>query len=116
MKTIQADIAHTAPPESAFDLIVSSMAMHHIQDVSTALSRLHDCLRPGGRVALADLDAEDGSFHPDGMGVYHQGFDRDDFRARMMAAGFTDVRTSDAHQIEKNDRQYGVFLAVGTHG
>jgi ubiquinone/menaquinone biosynthesis C-methylase UbiE len=63
-------------PVSGFDLIVSSMVLHHISDVTLALQRLRPCLRPGGWIALADLDVEDGTFHADATGVYHHGFDR----------------------------------------
>mgnify|MGYP006950044336 CR=1 FL=1 len=46
-------------------------------------------------VALADLDSEDGSFHPpDTDGVYHLGFDRDALRAELEADGFSDIELS----------------------
>ena len=66
----------TPLPAAAFDLIVSSMVLHHISDVPEALRRLRPCLRPGGWIALADLDTEDGTFHSDSTGVFHHGFDR----------------------------------------
>ena len=60
-----------------FDLIVSAMAMHHVEDTDLLIQRFAEHLKPGARVALADLDAEDGSFHPeDAEGIFHAGFDR----------------------------------------
>ena len=70
-------------------------------------------LAPGGRIALADLDAEDGSFHgPDAPGVHHLGFDRAELAAKLEAAGFAEVRFADAARSEKNGRAYSVFIAA----
>lgn len=42
--------------------------------------------------ALAELDPEDGSFHPPGTeGVLHHGFDRDRLARQLTDAGFVDV-------------------------
>ena len=63
-------------PVSGLDLVVSSMVLHHLPDVAAAFRRLRACLSVGGWIAVADLDAEDGSFHSDRTGVFHNGFDR----------------------------------------
>lgn len=113
VRTLHGDIASVPMPEAAFDLVVSSMVLHHIKDVPAALARLRHCVRLGGRIALADLDAEDGSFHADRTGVYHRGFDRRDVCAWLEQAGFKDATARDAHRIERDGRQYGVFLVTG---
>ena len=67
------------PLESRYDLIVSAMAMHHVEDTAKLLTTFSKHLKPGGRIALADLDQEDGTFHEPGTeGVHHHGFARDD--------------------------------------
>lgn len=106
-------------PERPFDLIYSSMTLHHVEDVPGLLKVLAAHLTPGGRIALADLDAEDGGFHGDVAGVMHHGFDRDTFRAWLADAGFTDVAFSTAFTAhrERDDgsvHDYPVFLAVAT--
>ncbi len=75
-------------------------------------------LVPGGWVALADLDAEDGSFHsPDVPGVAHHGFDRKTLEGWLGAAGFTAVSIRTAHTVEREregeQRRYPIFLAAG---
>jgi len=35
---------------------------------------------PGGEIAIADLDKEDGDFHADNEGVMHFGFERGEFK------------------------------------
>ncbi len=116
--TLQCDIVRAPLPANQFDLVVSSMVLHHLPDVPPVLQRLRPCLRPGGWIALADLDTEDGSFHADMTGVFHKGLDRADVCHWLEQAGFSDVQARDAHTItrpavEGRTRQYGVFLVTG---
>ncbi len=113
VRTLCANIVTDPLPQAAFDLVVSSMAMHHVADVPRALRTLRACLRPGGWIAIADLDAEDGSFHEDKTGVHHSGFDRAVLGAWMAAAGFASIAAQDAYRIDRNGRQYGVILVTG---
>lgn len=103
------------PIGKQFDLIVSAMAMHHVEDTDRMVMCFARHLKPGGTVALADLDEEDGSFHPaDIEGVHHSGFSRDAFKRILEKHGFADVSFFDAHTVIKEGRQYPVFLAVAT--
>lgn len=96
-----------------YDLAASSMTLHHVADVPALLKRLRASLRPGGRVALADLDREDGSFHGEGAEVAHLGFERDQMRAWLAEAGFREVEVRDLVVTQKEGREYPVFLATG---
>lgn len=116
--TMLCEIGKTSLPEVEFDLIVSSMVLHHIPDVPETLHRLRPCLRPGGWIALADLDPEDGTFHTDSTGVYHHGFDREEVCRWLRDAGFIDTTSGEAHRIVRSSpdgqtRQYPVFLVSG---
>lgn len=105
----------TSPLDLRVDLVVSAMAMHHVADTDALLRALHATLREGGRVALADLDAEDGTFHAPGTeGVFHAGFARDDLAARLRAAGFVDVAFETATVVHKEGRAYPVFLVTAS--
>ncbi|WP_031434670.1 class I SAM-dependent DNA methyltransferase [Methylomarinum vadi] len=98
-----------------FDLIVSAMAMHHVEDTDKMVACLAEHLKPGGRIALADLDEEDGSFHSvDAKGVYHTGFDRETLQSLLSRHGFKDIRFVTAHVLNKSDRLYPVFLVLAT--
>jgi SAM-dependent methyltransferase len=102
-----------APLAERFDLVVSAMAMHHVEDTPALLRALHDHLVPGGRVALADLDTEDGSFHPPGVeGVFHTGFDRAALGAALEAAGFVAPAFETACVVRREGGEYPVFLVV----
>jgi len=97
------------------DLVVSAMAMHHVRDTAGLLRAFAAHLPPGGRVALADLDREDGTFHPPGAeGVFHHGFDRDALTAALTAAGFTDIEFGTATRVDRDQRGYDVFLVTAT--
>ncbi|MCO4768893.1 MAG: class I SAM-dependent methyltransferase [Deltaproteobacteria bacterium] len=101
------------PLDEQVDLIVSAMAMHHVDNTAALLQSLFAQLRPGGRVALADLDAEDGSFHPpDIQGVFHQGFERLALRQLIVDAGFENVQFVDACEVDREERRYPIFLVT----
>lgn len=101
------------PLEVEVDLVVSAMAMHHVEDTRGLLSTLHAHLGPGGKVAIADLDAEDGTFHPEHVeGLFHHGFDREDLSRLMHETGFTDVEIETACEVHRDGRHYPVFLAI----
>ena len=96
-----------------YDLIVSAMAMHHVEDTDALVQGFADHLKPGARVALADLDAEDGTFHPaDAEGVFHHGFDRGTFQSILESKGFQDVSFVTAHTVNREGKSYPIFLVT----
>ena len=102
------------PPGDAFNLAVSFLVLHHIKDTAAALAAVRRLLRPGGRIALSDLDTEDGTFHsPDAEGIHHQGFDRTAIAELAREAGFVDVETRSSIDIEDEGRRYPAFLLLG---
>lgn len=103
------------PMNVQFDLIMSAMALHHVEDTPKLINTFCEHLKPGAKVALADLDKEDGSFHPEGSeGVFHPGFERDYLQKLFENNGFNDVQFVTAHTIDKGEQQYPVFLVVAT--
>lgn len=101
----------SAPLDRRVDRVVSAMAMHHVEDTAGLLRAFFEHLVPGGEIAVADLDAEDGSFHPPGIeGVYHAGFDREALSALVVGAGFSAPRFVTAVEVSKEDRSYPIFL------
>lgn len=114
VSAVRFDLLTDPPPGEPFDLAVSLLVLHHLADTHAALSAVRGLLRPGGWVALADLDAEDGSFHgPDAEGIHHQGFDRGAIVELAREVGFSEVAASDATQLERDGEEYGVFLLTG---
>jgi len=99
------------PLDARFDLIVSAMALHHVENTSKLIARFSEQLNDSGVVALADLDKEDGSFHPaDTEGVFHFGFDRAELRTILESKGFRQVEFFTAHTIKGEEKDYPIFL------
>jgi 2-polyprenyl-3-methyl-5-hydroxy-6-metoxy-1,4-benzoquinol methylase len=93
-----------------FDLAVSLLVLHHVEDTEAALHTIHDLLAPGGRIALLDLDAEDGTFHDDPEGIHHHGFDAAAIVRLATEAGFRDAQTRIVAEIDRDGRPYPLFL------
>jgi cyclopropane fatty-acyl-phospholipid synthase-like methyltransferase len=100
----------TNPPAGPFDLIFSAMAAHHVSDTDALLDRLAGLLAPGGYLALADLDTEDGTFHGEEAGPVHHGFSREELMQKLRERGLRDTSAVTAHTMQKNGRDYTVFL------
>ena len=103
------------PLDLRFDLIVSAMTMHHVEDTSRLIQSFGEHLNQSGMVALADLDKEDGSFHPAGTeGIYHSGFERDNIRNLLEKHGFKQIKFFTAHSIAREGGDYPVFLVTAS--
>jgi SAM-dependent methyltransferase len=111
---VKLDLVADPPPGISFDLAVSFLVLHHIEDTAAALAAVRRLLRSGGRIALSDLDTEDGTFHSaEAEGIHHQGFDRDALADLARRAGFVDVQTRDSIEIEDEGRRFPAFLLLG---
>lgn len=112
VQTLRADFAADPSPPGPFDLVASAMTLHHVADIGILFRKFFALLAPGGHLALADLDAEDGTFHENSAGLHHFGFDRAALARQLAAAGFADIRFVTAARIARNSRAYPVFLAT----
>jgi ubiquinone/menaquinone biosynthesis C-methylase UbiE len=118
VKTLLLDLEKDPTPASCFNLIVTSMTTHHIADPAGLIDRFASMLRPGGYLAVADLDLEGGLFHRDNTGVLHFGFDRKEMKEFFRKAGFEEILESTAVTFtrEVNDRpsrEFSLFLISG---
>ena len=93
-----------------FDGIISSMTLHHVDDLKSMFDKIHTMLKPGGFIALADLETEDGSFHTEDTGVYHFGFSHKEQMDLATGAGFSQVEVNPASTVHKPYGDYPVLL------
>jgi ubiquinone/menaquinone biosynthesis C-methylase UbiE len=110
MTPLLLDLTSEPVPSDTFDLVITAMALHHVEDVAQLLSTLRGMLVRGGWLVVADLCAEDGSFH-EPMKVPHNGFAPGalaDVARRSL--GEADCQWRIVHRVQKNDRGYDVFL------
>lgn len=113
--------ASVARPEAAYrsapyDLIVTSMVLHHIPDPEGWVRDSIGRLTSGGYLCVADLDAEDGSFHRDDP-VPHNGFKRNYIESAIENAGATVIHSATVYvnkkTIDGKTRDFPTFLIIG---
>lgn len=113
MQSCRLDLMTDPLPAQRYDLIYTSMTLHHVPDTARILGLFHTLLKPGGYLCIADLDAEDGSFHGIEYEVHH-GFERAELATKTQAAGLSGVRFRTVFEIvkerEQGSRAYPVFL------
>jgi ubiquinone/menaquinone biosynthesis C-methylase UbiE len=116
MTPVRLDLSADPLPDSPFDLTYSLMTLHHIPDTQGILKKFHALLAPNGWLCIADLDKEDGTFHPAGTTNIHTGFERAELQQWAEEAGFKQVNFSAAFEIKKkvNDAEkiFPVFLMI----
>jgi cyclopropane fatty-acyl-phospholipid synthase-like methyltransferase len=115
VRAVQADLT-TDRLDGTYDVVWSSMALHHVHDLDGLLQSVARLLVDGGRLAIADLDEDpDGAFHADKVDFDgHDGFNRQHLAEQLARAGFAEVSFVDATTILKADREFGVFLCTAT--
>lgn len=118
IETVTGDYREVALDGIHVDGIVSSMVLHHVEDTEELLKKLAGFLSPGGFIALADLEEEDGGFHKDNSGVHHRGFNREKLEKLLSKSGFADIAFHRVTEVTRtredgSDKTYGIFLATG---
>ncbi|MBL4932166.1 class I SAM-dependent methyltransferase [Clostridium paridis] len=115
MTPCKIDILNEEFTSKKFDVIFSSMVLHHIKDTSKIIKNFYELLNTLGTLCIIDLDKEDGSFHrnePDFKG--HNGFDQEELKSILLKIGFRDVEIKTFYRDEKviDDKEidYSLFL------
>lgn len=118
VKTMLLDLENMPAPDLKFNLIVSSMVFHHVEDISGLFSKLCSMLRPGGYIAIADLDPDNGEFHRNPAGVRHNGFDRRHIEDLFAENMLTEINSGTVCTVNREvagngEREFTVFLITG---
>ena len=74
--------------KGCYDLITSSMTLHHIAEIGPLLKLFFPVTNAGGYLCIADLDLGGGRFHTSNEGVFHDGIDRETLR-RLFVDGLS---------------------------
>ncbi len=98
------------PLEKTFDGLVSSMTLHHIQDLKAFFETIYKNINENGFIAIADLESEDGTFHSDNIGVFHFGFNKEELCKVVLDAGFSEVNFQTINTINKPHKEFDIFL------
>ena len=98
------------PLNKKFDGLVSSMTLHHVENLKDFFTTIYTNLQKDGFIAIADLESEDGTFHSDNVEVFHFGFEESTLVKVVQECGFKDIKFKNINTINKPHRDFGVFL------
>ena len=116
LKAINIDLEHSDFNGAGFDLIFTQMVLHHVADIDNIIKKFYHLLNPGGYLAIADLYAEDGSFHGEGF-IGLRGFDIEKLSNQIRKTGFTNISERQCFVINRKisdteTKEFGVFLLI----
>ena len=98
------------PLMQKFDGIISSMTLHHVENLQLFFKTIYENLNDGGFIAIADLETEDGTFHSNNTGVFHFGFDAEELIQVVKEVGLKDVVFENINTINKPHKDFAVAL------
>jgi len=118
MEAYQLDINDGYELLGKYDVIYTSMALHHIKNIKKSLEILYKLLNNDSYLCVVDLIEDDGRFHKlekdfDG----HNGFNTDELFKVLEEVGFKNIDTHVFYKDTKNVGDlivdYSLFLMVG---
>ena len=101
--------------QSEYDIIYSSMSLHHVTSLEETLQNFYDLLQDGGQLCIVDLDKEDGSFHSQESNFLgHNGFEQKELSQLLEQVGFNNVISEtfykDERSIGNRNIEYSLFI------
>ena len=114
IKAIQHNMNEEELPKDNFDLVISSMTMHHIKDTHMFAKKCYYALKQDGIVCINDLEEEDGTFHQKHKndGVHHFGYEKEKVCKIFEDQGFTIISCDSVYVHERNDKEYPLFNLI----
>lgn len=115
---IQIDLVNEAYKEDKFDLIYTSLTLHHILDTKKIIRIFYNLLNENGMLCIIDLDKEDGSFHINQKDFNgHNGFEHSYMENIFESVGFSNIKSDTFYNGEKIYKEktipYSLFYTVG---
>ena len=101
--------------KSEYDIIYSSMSLHHVTSLEETLQNFYDLLQGGGQLCIVDLDKEDGSFHSQESNFLgYNGFEQKELSQLLEQVGFNNVISetfyNDERSIGNRNIEYSLFI------
>src|SRR5471030_1051433 len=97
--------------DASVDVAMLSQALHHAHDPARAVAEAARVTAPGGRVLMLDLRAHDEEWVRAKLGDRRLGFDDDELRRMLTAAGLADVKVGVG--ARKAGDPFTVLIAAG---
>lgn len=93
--------------DQSFDVVISRFATHHIEHPDIQLAEMARCLRPGGRLALADIVADEDSQAAEAQERIERLRDPSHARTVSVTELVETTRALGLHQIAVESREVG---------
>lgn len=115
---IQINLMNELYEEEKFDLIYTSLTLHHIPDTEKIIKIFYNLLNENGMLCIVDLDKEDGSFHINQKDFNgHNGFEHKYMENIFKSVGLSNIKSDTFYNGEKIYKEkiipYSLFYTVG---
>lgn len=115
---IQINLMNELYEEEKFDLIYTSLTLHHIPDTEKIIKIFYNLLNENGMLCIVDLDKEDGSFHINQKDFNgHNGFEHKYMENIFESVGLSNIKSDTFYNGEKIYKEkiipYSLFYTVG---
>jgi ubiquinone/menaquinone biosynthesis C-methylase UbiE len=115
MITKHLDISKENSLNDKFDVIYSSMVLHHIKNIYEIINVFYQLLNNNGYLCIVDLNEENGSFHKEHSDFNgHNGFNQEELKKILISVGFNDIESNTFFNgekiIEEKKIDYTLFL------
>lgn len=115
---VKIDLTNQMYLEERFDLIYTSLTIHHILDTEKIIKKFYNLLNPKGTLFIIELDKEDGSFHINHKNFNgHNGFQHKVMEQALANAGFSNIKSETFFYGKKTYKEkvipYSMFYTIG---
>jgi len=91
---VNIDLEKETYSKEKFDIIYTSMTLHHILDTENIIKVFYNLLNENGILCIVELDKEDGSFHINEKDFDgHNGFEHTCMENAFKKAGFSNIKS-----------------------
>jgi ubiquinone/menaquinone biosynthesis C-methylase UbiE len=118
MEIEQIDLFSTKLENKQYNLIITSLVLHHIVDIQKIIKRFYELVKADdGYICIVDINKEDGSFHKNEQGfIGHNGFDPSELEMIAGSFGFKPYHQKTFYSKSKNVNgkqvDYSLFILV----
>ncbi|TGG86764.1 class I SAM-dependent methyltransferase [Geotoga petraea] len=115
VKPIQVKLDEEKIDENDFDIIISSMALHHVVNLQKTIDELYKYLKKDGQICIVELLKGEETFHQNEENFKgHDGFKQEQLKEYLKKAGFKNIESRIFYTGKKENPEkkieYNLFI------